>query len=222
MIRKIAGRDKMIIVLLGPPGTGKGTQAKAIVDRFSLPHISTGDIFRQNLSQGTPLGLEAKGYMEKGELVPDHLVLQLVEDRLKAPDCQGGFLLDGFPRTRVQAEAFDKALKADGREIDRVLLIDVKEEALVRRLSGRRVCRGCGLSYHVDFNPPPPGDRCHCGGDVYQRADDLEEAILNRLRVYDDLTNPLVAYYRAGGKLVAVDGEGSPSEVEGRIARALP
>lgn len=211
----------MIIVLLGPPGSGKGTQAQAIVDRYKLPHISTGDIFRHNLSEGTPLGLKAKGFMESGALVPDDLVLDLVASRLKNPDCQGGFLLDGFPRTRVQAEAFDKTLSVSGSKIDHVLLLELDSQDLIKRLSGRRVCDTCGRSYHVDFNPPPADNECPCGGHIYQRADDMEKAIINRLKVYHDLTNPLVDYYLDKGVLRRVDGKGTPSEVEERIKQAL-
>ncbi|MDR2339081.1 MAG: adenylate kinase [Deltaproteobacteria bacterium] len=209
----------MIIVLLGPPGTGKGTQAKAITTRHRLPHVSTGDILRKNLADGSELGLEAKAYMEKGELVPDHLILRLIDSRLSEPDASGGCLLDGFPRTRVQAEAFDGDLSAKGLSIDHVLLLEVASEALIKRLSGRRVCETCGKSYHVDFNPPPA--ECHCGGAIVQRPDDTEEAIKNRLKVYQELTKPLVDYYEAKGLLRRVDGDATPQEVEKRIARAL-
>jgi adenylate kinase len=213
----------MIIVLLGPPGTGKGTQAAAISSRFKIPHISTGDIFRANLSQGTPLGLKAKGYMEKGELVPDSLVLELVADRLSQDDCASGVLLDGFPRTQVQAERFDADLEKKGRKIDHVLLLEVPEEALVKRLSGRRVCRGCGASYHMDYSPPPPSMACpKCQGEIYQRADDQKEAILNRLKVYLELTDPLIAYYDKKALIRRVDGSLSPDAVKDLIFKALP
>jgi adenylate kinase len=215
------GRAFMIIVLLGPPGTGKGTQAKAIYDRYSFPHISTGDIFRKNLSEATPLGLEAKTYMEKGELVPDGLVLKLIEGRLSEPDAAKGFLLDGFPRTKVQALAFDESLAARGQKIDHVVLLEVEDRKLIKRLSGRRVCGNCGRSFHVEFSPPPADNLCPCGGTVYQRADDLETAIVNRLKVYHDLTKPLVEYYGGRGLLRRVEGDGTPSEVEARIKLAL-
>jgi adenylate kinase len=211
----------MIVVLLGPPGTGKGTQAHAIVERLKVPHISTGDIFRENLAKGTPLGLEAKAYMESGALVPDDLVLRLVEARLEEPDTLTGFLLDGFPRTRVQAEAFDANLKRNNRKIDCVLLLDLDDTKIVGRLSGRRVCRKCGLSYHVEFNPPPKDNPCHCGGEIYQRADDTADAIKNRLEVYHQLTTPLVNYYQDLGLLKKVDGSGSPKEVESQIGLVL-
>ena len=211
----------MIIVLLGPPGTGKGTQAAAIVRAFKLPHVSTGDIFRRNLAEGTPLGIEAKGYMERGALVPDGLVIKLVAGRIRESDAEQGFLLAGFPRTVGQAEAFDRELSDLGRRIDHVVLLHVENEALVRRLSGRRVCRKCGLSYHVEFNPPPDGDVCICGGNVYQRSDDVEEAIKNRLSVYAAETSPLIEYYRTRGLLRTVDGDGTPAQVEKRIEQAL-
>jgi adenylate kinase len=212
----------VIIVLLGPPGTGKGTQAAAIRDRYGVPHISTGDIFRKNLAEGTPLGLKAKGYMEKGELVPDDLVLDLVADRLKEPDCDGGFLLDGFPRTSVQAEAFDSILAASGAAIDRVILLEVPNETVVGRLSGRRVCKSCGAVWHAEHNPPPGDLVCpKCSGEIYQRADDSSEAVLNRLLVYDRLTGPLIGYYDGKGLISRVDGTRSPVEVERAIAVAL-
>ena len=211
----------MIIVLLGPPGTGKGTQAAAIVRTFKLPHISTGDIFRRSLADGTPLGLEAKGYMEKGALVPDALVLKLVESRLKEPDAAAGFLLDGFPRTVVQAEGFGALLEKDSRKIDHVLLLHVDSGLLVSRLAGRRVCRKCGISYHIEYNPPAEGNICICGGSVYQRRDDEEGAIKNRLKVYQEETSPLIEYYRERGLLRTVDGDGTPVQVEKRIEQAL-
>ncbi|MDR2460819.1 MAG: adenylate kinase [Deltaproteobacteria bacterium] len=212
----------MIIVLLGPPGTGKGTQAAAIKERFSLPHISTGDIFRKNLADGTPLGLEAKGFMERGELVPDKLVLELVEDRLKNPDTEKGFLLDGFPRTEVQATQLDKALSSQGTGIDHVVLLLVPDEVIVGRLSGRRVCKSCGHVWHMDFNPPPAGGTCpDCGGEVYQRADDMAEAIENRLLVYKKETGPLISYYEAKGLIRQIDGNQSPQLVQEAIFKAL-
>jgi adenylate kinase len=212
----------VIIVLLGPPGTGKGTQAAAIRDRHGIPHVSTGDIFRRNLSAGTPLGLEAKGYMERGELVPDALVLDLVADRLKDPDCAGGFLLDGFPRTVVQAEELDRILAARGLAVDRAALIDAPDGTVVKRLAGRRVCRSCGALWHVAFDPPPADLVCPtCSGEIYQRADDAEEAVLNRLKVYAAQTGPLIGYYADKGLLRRVDGTGTPAEVEEGLRKAL-
>ncbi|MDR1036308.1 MAG: adenylate kinase [Deltaproteobacteria bacterium] len=212
----------MIIVLLGPPGTGKGTQAAAIRDRFGVPHVSTGDIFRRNLAEGTPLGLQAKGYMEKGELVPDELVLDLVADRLKGPDCGGGFLLDGFPRTEVQAEGLDRFLEAGGTPLDHVVLLEVPDSTVVSRLSGRRVCRSCGAVWHATFNPPPADMKCpSCSGEIYQRADDSSDAVLNRLQVYARQTGPLIGYYDARGLVRRVDGTMPPAEVEKAIAAVL-
>jgi adenylate kinase len=212
----------VIIVLLGPPGTGKGTQAAAICARFGVPHVSTGDIFRRNLAEGTPLGLKAKGYMETGELVPDALVLDLVADRLKEPDCAGGFLLDGFPRTVPQAEGLDAALAAAGTPVDHVVLLEVPDGTVVERLSGRRVCRSCGAVWHAAHNPPPGDMKCpKCSGQIYQRADDASEAVLNRLKVYARQTGPLVGHYDARGLIRRVDGTRSPAEVERAIGAAL-
>jgi adenylate kinase len=212
----------VIVILLGPPGTGKGTQASAIRDRYGIPHVSTGDIFRRNLAEGTPLGLEAQRYMEKGELVPDGLVLDLLADRLKGPDCSGGFLLDGFPRTVPQAEALDRTLTASGAAVDHVVLLEVPDQTVVSRLSGRRVCKSCGAVYHTVHNPPPADLVCPgCSGEIYQRADDAAEAVLNRLRVYAAQTGPLVGYYSERGLLRRVDGTGAPPDVERAITAAL-
>jgi adenylate kinase len=212
----------VIIILLGPPGVGKGTQATAIKNRYQVPHISTGDIFRRNLAEGTPLGLEAKGYMEKGELVPDALVLDLVDSRLKEPDCKGGFLLDGFPRTPVQAEGLDRLLAARGVKVDHVVLLEVPDQTVVDRLAGRRVCKSCGGVWHLTHNPPPVDLICvSCGGEIYQRADDSPEAVLNRLNVYARQTGPLIGYYGDKGLIRPVDGTGSPPDVEKAVFAAL-
>lgn len=197
----------MRLILLGPPGAGKGTQAANIVSKYNLPHISTGDIFRANIKQGTDLGQRAKAYMDKGELVPDSLVVELIEDRLSKDDTQVGFMLDGFPRTIYQAEALDAVLKNMGNSIDYVLNIVVDPSVLVERAIGRRICKDCGATYHVSFNPSKVADVCDvCSGALYQRSDDTEETVTNRIGVYQSETEPLVAYYKKAGKIVAIDG----------------
>ena len=214
----------MIVILLGPPGAGKGTQAEAVVARLGVPHVSTGDIFRANLAQGTPLGLEAKGYMDRGALVPDDLVVRLVGDRLSQADADAGALLDGFPRTVGQAESLDRLLakRRPPRAVDVCLLLDVPDEVLVNRLSGRRVCRGCGTGWHAVFDPPPVDMKCpRCGGEIYQRPDDSEATIAKRLAVYHALTSPLVDWYKAKGLLKRVSGLGPPERVREVIAKAL-
>jgi adenylate kinase len=212
----------MIIILLGPPGAGKGTQAGAIAEKFSLPHISTGDIFRANLKDGTPLGLEAGKYMDAGALVPDELVVRLVADRLTAPDARGGALLDGFPRTVPQAEALADFLAGAGRRVDFCVSLEVPDAALLARLSGRRMCRSCGAGYHISFSPPPAGGRCgRCGGEIYQRDDDREETIKNRLAVYHGQTSPLIQWYGECGLLRTIDGEGPVEDIKKRIFAVL-
>jgi len=197
----------MRLILLGPPGAGKGTQAANIVNKYKLPHISTGDIFRANIKQGTELGKRAKAYMDKGELVPDSLVVELVEDRLSKDDTQVGFMLDGFPRTIYQAEALDEVLKNMGTSIDYVLNIVVDPSVLVERAVGRRICKDCGATYHVQFNPSKEEGVCDlCSGSLYQRSDDTEETVTNRIGVYQNETAPLVAYYEKAGKSVSIDG----------------
>lgn len=186
----------MNIILLGPPGAGKGTQAKKISETFSLPHISTGDMLRENISNNTPLGLRAKSYMSRGELVPDELLITIIKDRLSRSDCSGGFLLDGYPRTIPQADALQMILTESSRKLDVVLNIDVDDEELIKRLSGRRMC-ACGTSYHVMFNPPETEGICDaCNGKLYQREDDKADAIRNRLVVYKKQTQPLINYYK--------------------------
>lgn len=211
----------MIIILLGPPGAGKGTQAGAIAEKYNIPHISTGDIFRANLKAGTPLGLEAKKYMDAGALVPDDLVVRLVGDRLDASDAAGGALLDGFPRTVPQAEALADYLERKGRRIDHCLCLDVPDAELVKRLAGRRMCRDCGAGYHVDYSPAEAGRCSKCGGEVYQRDDDNEATVSNRLQVYHEQTSPLVEWYGQRGLLREIDGLGSPQEIKNRIFAAL-
>ena len=195
------------VVLLGPPGAGKGTQATGIAKKYQIPHISTGDIFRANVKEGTPLGVKAKEYMDKGLLVPDELVCDLVEDRITKDDCKDGYLLDGFPRTVFQAEHFDKFLEGRGEKLSKVVDIEVAEDILLPRMIGRRVCRGCGKPYHVITMPPKVEGVCDvCGGEVYQRDDDKEETVLNRFKVYNDQTSPLIEYYKKAGNLGEIDG----------------
>lgn len=197
----------MNIVLLGPPGAGKGTQAKQIAAEFHIPHISTGDMFRENLKNETELGKLAKTYMDKGELVPDAVTIQIVEDRLQKEDCRDGFLLDGFPRNVEQADALKEVLRKLGKKVDLALNIDVASEELIARLTGRRVCRSCGASFHVLFQAPKEEGVCDfCHGELYQRDDDSLETVKNRLDVYEAQTAPLIAYYRNEGSLKDVDG----------------
>ena len=197
----------MNVILLGPPGAGKGTQAKMMIDRYQIPQISTGDILRANLKEKTPLGLKAKEYMDKGQLVPDAVVIDITRERLKEKDCQKGYMLDGFPRTVAQADALQGNLATLGRQLDRVVSLTVDADALVERLTGRRTCRACGRGYHVTFDPPQVADRCDaCGGELFQRDDDQEATIRKRLTVYGEQTAPLIDYYRAAGLLAELDG----------------
>lgn len=198
---------RLKIILLGPPGAGKGTQAKLITEKYSIPHISTGDIFRKNISEKTPLGIEAKRYMDNGQLVPDEVTIGIVNDRLSMNDCENGFLLDGFPRTVKQAEALDSFLNSNDQKIDTALLIDVPKEFILERMTGRRVCSACGASYHIKFNTPKVENKCDvCGGPLVQRKDDTEETVKERLDVYDRQTQPLIQYYKEKNILAKVDG----------------
>ncbi|AUS07651.1 adenylate kinase [Laceyella sacchari] len=198
----------MNIVLMGLPGAGKGTQASRILEELDIPHISTGDMFRAAVKEETPLGLEAKSYMEQGQLVPDRVTIGIVRERLGKDDCANGFLLDGFPRTVPQAEALDELTKELHRAIDFVLYIEVSEEELLKRLTGRRICRDCGASYHVVFAPPKVEGVCdRCGGELYQRADDSAETVQERLKVNLEQTRHLLHYYESTGKLHRVNGE---------------
>ena len=195
------------IVLLGPPGAGKGTQAKSICNRFSIPHVSTGDIFRKHISEMTPLGIEAKKNIDKGLLVPDSITIQLVKQRLQQDDCKKGYLLDGFPRTVAQAEALDEFLETNEDRLSTALLIDVLKDFIIDRMSGRRVCLSCGASYHVKFNPPLNEGKCDvCGSDIIQRKDDEENTVRNRLNIYDEQTQPLINYYKHNNILSIFDG----------------
>lgn len=215
-------RSQVNIVLLGPPGAGKGTQAMRIAERCKIPHISTGDMFRRAVANQTELGLQAKTYMTRGELVPDRVVIGIVKDRLDEPDCDAGFLLDGFPRTVAQAQALEEALTAPGRRLDGVLNIVVARDELIRRLTGRRTCRSCGKVYHLVYDPPREPERCDlCGGELYQRADDREETVIHRLEVYEEQTAPLVDFYRQRSLLREIKGEGSVDEVFAQIEDLL-
>ena len=197
----------MKLILLGPPGAGKGTQAKMLMDHFGIPQISTGDILRSAVKDGTPMGLKAKGCMDAGELVPDEVVVGIVKERLQKADCDNGFILDGFPRTVPQADALTVDLVELDKRLDAVVSLDVDIEALVVRLTGRRTCRDCGRGYHVTFDPAKTSGVCDaCGGELIQRDDDKEATIRKRLDVYRDQTVPLVAYYRTAGLLKELDG----------------
>ncbi len=212
----------MNLILLGPPGAGKGTQARKIIERYGLPQISTGDILRQAVKEGTLLGEKAKSFMEKGELVPDQVVIAIIEERLRAPDCEAGFILDGFPRTVQQAEALQGILMKGEKKIDHVLNLEVDNEELVRRLTGRRTCRSCGAMFHVIFHPPSKDGICdRCGGILYQRDDDREETIRTRLREYERQTLPLIDYYRQEKVLLTIHGSGSEDQIFERIIRVL-
>ncbi|ABS35316.1 adenylate kinase [Clostridium botulinum] len=212
----------MRIILLGPPGAGKGTQAKLISEEFSIPHISTGDIFRANIKEKTPLGIEAKRYIDNGQLVPDEVTIGIVKDRLTKDDCDNGFLLDGFPRTVAQAEALDEFLKGINKELDVALLIKVPEEFILERMTGRRVCTSCGASYHIRFNPPKIEGKCDiCDNELIQRKDDTEATVKERLEVYSKQTYPLINYYKDNGIISEVNGTESINEVFGNISNIL-
>ena len=212
----------MKIIMLGAPGAGKGTQAKKIADLCKVPHISTGDIFRANIKQGTELGKKAKTYMDAGELVPDELVCDLVVDRIQQDDCTEGFILDGFPRTIPQAESLTNALNAIEQKMDYALNIDVPDENIIHRMAGRRACVGCGATYHVEFNPPKVQDVCDvCGEELVLRDDDKPETVTNRLNVYHEQTKPLIDYYEKQGIVHTIDGTQTMEEVFSDIRKIL-
>jgi adenylate kinase len=210
------------VIFLGPPGAGKGTQADLLAKEWGIPHVSTGDMLREAVSRGTKLGLEAKRYMDSGALVPDEVVIGLVGERLREPDAEPGVVLDGFPRTVAQAEALDRLLRDHGAAIDRVVFFDVTRFELLKRLTGRRICKACGASYHVAVLPPKKADVCdRCGGALYQREDDSEAAVAKRLDVYAKQTEPLLDYYQGRGTLVRINGEGTVGDITAAIRKAV-
>ena len=212
----------MYIILLGAPGAGKGTQAAVVAQKLNLVHVASGDLFRQGLELGTELGIKAKSYMEKGMLVPDEITIQMVLERVSAPDCEDGAILDGFPRNLQQAQALDKALAQKAKAIAKVVYIKVSKDELLKRLGGRWICRNCQAPYHAEDSPPKVHGKCdHCGGELYQRLDDTVETAKKRLEVYFAQTTPLIDYYARAGKLLEIDGEGSIDEISQRIVAAL-
>mgnify|MGYP003940416791 FL=1 len=213
---------EMRIVLLGPPGAGKGTQAAKLVEKYDIPHISTGDIFRKHLKEKTKLGLKAKEYMDKGLLVPDELVVDIVKERLMEDDCKKGFLLDGFPRTVEQADALEDELKKQNLKLDGVINIEVRDEIIIDRLTGRLVCKKCGATFHEKFNKPKQEGICDiCGGELYTRDDNKVETVKNRLYVYKNQTQPLIDYYAQKGILKTINGEADTDMVFARICEVL-
>jgi adenylate kinase len=212
----------MRIVLLGAPGSGKGTQAKLLTEKYRIPHVSTGDLLRANLAAGTPLGLQAKAAMDAGQLVSDDLVLAIIRERLKNPDAKKGFILDGFPRNIPQANALDSMLRNIAQPLDAAILMEVDFDILMQRLTGRRTCENCGAAYNVYTNPPRLDDQCdRCGGPLHHRADDNEETIGNRLRVYEGQTKPLIGYYRDQGRIETVDAVGDVKDILKRMIAVL-
>jgi adenylate kinase len=209
-------------VLLGSPGAGKGTQAQRLAETLGVPHVASGDLFREHMDQGTELGREAQAYIDRGDLVPDEVTIRMVAERLARPDCASGFVLDGFPRTVAQAQALERALGKMGMALDVVPLIQVGEEVALARLAGRWTCSECGVVFHALFNPPRQAGVCDvCGGELYQRSDETPEAHRHRLLVYRDQTAPLVDYYRRSGLLVELDGEPSIEEVQADLRRVV-
>lgn len=212
----------MHILLMGPPGAGKGTQAAQLVEKFHIPHISTGDMFRAAVKEGTLLGKQAKEFMDNGQLVPDSVTIGIVKERLAKADCSTGFILDGFPRTTEQAEALDRTLQELGIKLDRVINIIVPDSILVGRMTGRRICRSCGATFHKEFNPSAKGSLCDkCGGELYQRDDDREETVSKRLVVYQAQTKPLIEYYQDKGLYTEIDGQQDIDKVLADIVVSL-
>ena len=212
----------MRLVMLGPPAAGKGTQARLLAERLKAPHVASGDLLRDAVRHRTPLGAQSKGYMDRGNLVPDELVLELIDERLQKPDAQAGFILDGFPRTVAQAEELRTRLRARNTELDKVIAIMVPDEEVVKRISGRRTCRNCGAMYHTIFDPPRNVNVCNaCNGELYQREDDEEDTVRMRIEVYQANTRPLLEHYERLGLLARVDGVGRADEISRRILSAL-
>jgi adenylate kinase len=212
----------MNLIMLGPPGAGKGTQAALLAERLSIPHVASGDLFRDAVSAQTELGLTAKSYMDRGELVPDDVTVAMVRERLLKPDCEKGIILDGFPRTIDQAEALRKLFTEQGKAIDAALLIDAPEDELVRRLSSRWTCCGCQAIYNIISNPPQQKGKCDiCGGELYQRSDDVPQTVRNRIQVYWQQTSPLIDYYREEGLLTTIKSEGGIERVQEKILETL-
>lgn len=212
----------MHVILMGPPGAGKGTQAEKLIEYYKIPHISTGDMFRAAIKDQTPLGMKAKEYMDAGGLVPDEVTIGIVAERIKQDDCKTGFMLDGFPRTAAQADALGKILSDLNVTLNGVVNIEVDDETLLQRLTGRRICKKCGATYHMVFNPPAKEGVCDkCGGELYQRSDDTLETAQNRLKVYNDQTEPLIAYYSEQGLLKRVQGKQDIDKVLHDIVSAL-
>jgi adenylate kinase len=212
----------MNIILIGPPGAGKGTQATRMIDRLQVPQISTGDMFRAAVKEGSPMGKKAKEYMDKGALVPDEVVIGVVKERFAKPDCKKGFILDGFPRTLEQARALDGLLKDLGTRLDHVVVIEVPDDYLVKRLTGRRTCRGCNYMHHIEFDPPKKAGTCDkCGGELYQRDDDQEATIRQRLTTYHGQTSPLIDYYGKQNIVRKINGTLSMEKVQEEIKKAI-
>lgn len=212
----------MNIILIGPPGAGKGTQAKRMIDRLQVPQISTGDMFRAAVKEGSPMGKKAKEYMDKGALIPDDVVIGVVNERLAKADCKKGYILDGFPRTLDQAKALDGILKSMGTKLDHVVVIEVPDDYLVGRLTGRRTCRGCNYMHHIEYDPPKKSGVCDkCGGELYQRDDDQEDTIRQRLNTYHGQTSPLIEYYSGQNIVRMIDGTGSMVQVQDAITAAI-
>ncbi|MBP6938711.1 MAG: adenylate kinase [Deltaproteobacteria bacterium] len=212
----------MNIILIGPPGAGKGTQATRMIDRLGVPQISTGDMFRAAVKEGSPMGKKAKEYMDKGALVPDDVVIGVVKERFQKPDCKKGFILDGFPRTLEQAKALDGLLKDLGTKLDHVVVIEVPDDYLVKRLTGRRTCRGCNYMHHIEFDPPKKAGVCDkCGGELYQRDDDQEATIRQRLTTYHGQTSPLIEYYGKQNIVRKINGTLSMEKVQDEIKKAI-